>query len=118
MKGVQESSEFAARPFFIAALLLAIAALLTQGIGRSYMTDLMHRQAVGLEQSFKDHKPYHPDAISLQLRLRWNIFLAVGAAMTLLSVISAVIAKVRAEPGWYLMLIMVMLVSVMIPLLL
>jgi hypothetical protein len=106
------------RTFFLGALLLAIAALITHSVARGLLVEYMHRKAEGISQAVKQHTTYVSDPRVLQLSRGWNVLTTIGIVLTVLSVVCTVTALVRREPGWYLILTLLLFFDLAAPMLL
>jgi hypothetical protein len=106
------------RTFYLSALMLAIAALIAHSVARGFLTESMHRRAAGLRQAAKQQVAYSPDAKTVQATRNWHAITAVGITLTSLSVVSMITALIRHEPGWYLILTLILFFAVMTPMLL
>jgi hypothetical protein len=100
------------RAFFLGALLLAIAALITHSIARGFLEESMHRNAESARQSVKQEKPYRRDPVAVQLSHTYSMLTVIGVVLTGLSVVSMVTAMARHEPGWYLILAMLQVFAI------
>jgi hypothetical protein len=104
--------------FFVGAILLALAAIITHAVARSFLMDAMHREAANMTQAQKLHTAYTPDPQAVQWGRYYNILTIVGVALTALSLLSAVTALIRRERGWYLILILLWFFDFGLPMLL
>lgn len=106
------------RAFFLGALLLAIAALITHSIARGFLEESMHRKAGRSSQMVKQQAPYTGDPVAVHLSHTYNVLTTIGIALTGLSVVCMVTALVRHEPGWYLILVMLQVFGIVAAMLL
>jgi hypothetical protein len=106
------------RVFFFGALLLVIAALLTHVIARGFLEDYLHRKAARINEASTQHAPYVADPLASRAVHTYDVLTSIGLALTGLSVISMVIALVRRESGWYLILGMLQMFAIMAAMLL
>ena len=106
------------RAFYLGAILLAIVALITHSIARSFLEDSMHRSAERAREAVKQQVPYTRDPVAVQLSHTYNSLTVVGVVLTGLSVVCMVTALVRREHGWYLILVMLQLFAVVAAMLL
>ena len=106
------------RAFFLWAVTLALVALVTHSVARSFLEDYMHRTAARLAQTQKQQIVYTPDPQALQSSRNYNALTCVGVVLTVLSVVCMVTAMLRHERGWYLILILILFFDVVAPMLL
>lgn len=106
------------RTFFLAALLLAIAALITHSIARGFLEESMHRNAEKARQAAKQQTPYTRDPVAVSFSHTYNVLTVIGIVLTGLSVVSMVTAMVRRERGWYLILAMLQVFAIVAAMLL
>lgn len=92
------------RVFFKGAMLLAVFALVSDSVSRGFLEDYMHRKGAGIEQAQKQHIAYVPDPQVLRSARTYNVLTAIGVGLTALSFIFMITALIRREPGWYLIL--------------
>ena len=98
--------------------MLAIAAFITHCVARSFLEEAMHRKAVRISQAAKQQTPYIADPLATQASHMWNVLTATGVVLTVLSVICMATAVIRHEPGWYLILLLLLVFDIGIPMLL
>ena len=106
------------RAFYLGALLLAIVALITQSIARSFLEESMHRNAERASQAMKQQVPYARDPVAVQLSHTYDVLTLIGIALTGLSVVCMVTSLVRREPGWNLILAMLQVFAIVAAMLL
>jgi uncharacterized membrane protein YhaH (DUF805 family) len=106
------------RAFFLGALWLAIAAFITHCVARGFLDEAMHRNAARISQAVKQQAPYVADPLAVQASHMWNVLTGTGILLTVLSVISLATAAFRHEPGWYLILLLLLVFDIGIPMLL
>jgi hypothetical protein len=106
------------RAFFLGALGLAIAAFITHCVARSFLEVAMHRKAASISQAVKQHTPYVADPLAVQASHMWNVLTVIGVVLTVLSVMCMATAAIRHEPGWYLILLLVLVFDIGIPMIL
>jgi hypothetical protein len=106
------------RAFFFGALGLAIAAFITHSVARGFLEEAMHRKAAGISQAVNQHTHYVADPVTVQASHMWNILTATGVVLTVLSVICMAAAAMRHEPGWYLILLLLLMLDIGMPMLL
>lgn len=106
------------RAFFLGAFGLAIAAFITHSVARGFLEEAMHRKAERISDSVRLHAPYVADPLAIQASHMWNVLTATGVVLTVLSVICMAIAAVRHEPGWYLILLLLLVFDIGLPMLL
>jgi hypothetical protein len=104
--------------FFFAALLLVIAALAAHAVARSFLEVYMHRKAARISEASKQHTPYVDDPLAAQAGYAYNVVTATGIVLTVLSVVCMAIASIRREPGWYLILLLLLVFAIGAPMLL
>jgi hypothetical protein len=103
---------------FLSALLFALAALVTQSVARTFLEEAMHRKAERLSQAVKQHTRYVADPLGVRASHTSKVLTTTGIVLTVLSVASMVSARIRREPGWYLILTLLLIFGVMMPMLL
>ena len=106
------------RAFFLGAVLLAMIALLTHSVARGFLVDATRRKAARLEQAQKQQIAYAPDPQALQSSRNYHLLTTVGVALTALALVCMVVAWMRREPGWYLLLILLLFFDIMAAMLL
>jgi hypothetical protein len=106
------------RAFFMGALLLAITAFITHCVARSFLEEAMHRKAERISQAVNQQTPYVADPLAVQASHTWNILTVTGVVLTVLSVVCMAIACLRREPGWYLILLLILVFDIGLPMLL
>ena len=106
------------RTFFVAAALLAFIALITHSVARGFLEDAMHRKAAGIAAAQSQRTVYRPDTQALQSSRAYHALTIVGVVLTALSMVCMVAALMRREPGWYLILILLLLFDIAVPMLL
>ena len=106
------------RAFFWGALWLVIAALITHAVGRSFLHEAMHRKASRISQAAKQQAPYVADPLAVQASHKWNVLTTTGILLTALSMVCMATALMRREPGWYLILLLLMVFAIGAPMLL
>ena len=106
------------RTFFIGAILLALIALITHSVARSFLEDAMHRKAAAIAAAQSQRTVYNPDIQAVQSSRVYNTLTTVGVVLTSLSVVCMVTALLRREPGWYLILILLLFCDIAVPMLL
>ena len=106
------------RAFFLGALLLVIAALITHGVARSFLGEYMHRKAARISEASAQHTPYVADPLATQAEHAYDVLTAIGIVFTVLSVVCMVTAQLRRESGWYLILAMLQVFAILAALLL
>lgn len=106
------------RTFFIWAVLLALIALFTHSAARGFLEDSMHRGAARLRQVQEQHITYAPDPQAVQSGRIYNILTIFGLAFTATSLVCMVVASVRRESGWYLLLMLLLFADIIVPMLL
>lgn len=106
------------RAFFLAALGLAIAAFVAHCVARGFLDEAMHRKAARISQAVNEHAAYVADPLAVQASHTWNVLTATGVVLTVLSVICMATAAIRHEPGWYLILLLLLVFDIGIPMLL
>ena len=104
--------------FFLAAVILVLAALVTHSVARSFLEDSMHRKAARIAQTQKQQIAYTPDPQALQSSKNYSTLTCIGVALTVLSVLGMFTAMFRHERGWYLILILILFFDVVAPMLL
>src|SRR5215469_9248998 len=104
--------------FFSGAILLVIAALFTHSVARGFLEEAIHRRAARVTEVSKQHTAYVPDPLATQASHKWNVLTGIGIALTALSVICMVTALARHEPGWYLILLLLLFSACVLPMLL
>jgi len=102
----------------MAALLFAIAALITHCVARSLLAESMHQKAERISQAAKQHTPYVADPLAVQASHAWNLLTVTGVMLTVSSVGCMVTARIRRERGWYLILLLVMVFDIGMPMIL
>ena len=98
--------------------MLAIAALVTHCVARGFLEEATHRKAARLSQAVKQHAPYVADPLAVHASHMWNVLTVAGVVLTVLSVVSMGAAARRREPGWYLILMLILVSDIGLPLLL
>ena len=98
------------------AVLLALIALFTHSVARDFLARGMRRNAARLEQMQKEHSAYIPDLQATLAIKNYNLLTTVGIVLTALSLVCMIAALIRHEPGWYLILILLLLFDVLAPL--
>ena len=106
------------RAFFLGALGLAIAAFITHCVARGFLKEAMYRKAASISQAVKQHTPYVADPLAVRTSQRWNVLTGTGVVLTVLSVIFMATAAIRHEPGWYLILLLLLVFDIVMPMLL
>ena len=106
------------RNFFLAAFWLAIAAFITHCVARGFLEEAMHRKAERISDAVKMHAPYVADPLAVRASHLWNSLTVTGVVLTVLSVICMGIAAARHEPGWYLILMLILVFDIGTPMLL
>lgn len=106
------------RAFFLAALVLAISAFITHCVARGFLEEAMHRKAARISQAVKQQAPYTADPLAIQASHTWNVLTITGVTLTVLSVVCMAVAAVRREPGWYLILLLLLVFDIGMPMLL
>jgi hypothetical protein len=106
------------RAFFLGAVVLAVTAFITHCVARGFLEEAMHRKAARISQAVKQQTPYVADPLATQASQVWNVLTATGVALTVLSVICMATAVIRHEPGWYLILLLLLIFDIGIPMLL
>ena len=106
------------RAFFLGALGLAIAAFITHCVARGFLEEAMHRKAASISQAVKQHAPYGADPLAVQASHMWMVLSGIGVVLTVLSVICMTTAAIRHEPGWYLILLLLLVFDIGMPMLL
>jgi hypothetical protein len=101
------------RAFFLGAFALAFIALFTHAVARGFLTDVSHRKAARLAQAQKQQIAYIPDEQVVQSRKSYEVLTVVGIGLTALSVLCTVTALIRREPGWYLILTLLLFFNVL-----
>jgi hypothetical protein len=104
--------------FFLAAMLLAIAALVTQGVARSYVDEAMHRKAARLNEAVKQQTAFAADPQGVQASQKSKALTTTGIVFTVLSVACMITARIRREPGWYFILLLLLVFGIVTPMLL
>jgi uncharacterized membrane protein YhaH (DUF805 family) len=94
------------RAFYWGALWLVIAALIMHGVARRFLEESMHRKAARISEASKQHTPYVADPLATQVGHAYNALTTIGIVFTGLSVVCMVTASIRREPGWYLILLL------------
>ncbi len=97
------------RVFFKGAMLLAVVALVSHSVSRGFLEDYMHRTGDGIEQAQKQHIAYLPDPQVLRSARTYDVLTAIGVGLTALSFVFMITALIRREPGWYLILSLLLL---------
>lgn len=100
------------RAFFLCALLLVIAALITHAFARGFLEEYMHRKAVRITQASAQHTAYVADPLETHAGHAYSVLTTIGVALTGLSVVSMATALVRRERGWYLILGMLQIFAI------
>jgi hypothetical protein len=106
------------RTFFWGALMLAIAAFITHCVARGFLEESMQRKAARISQAVKQQMPYVADPLATQASQVWNVLTATGVVLTVLAVICMTLAVIRQEPGWYLILLLLLVFDIGMPMLL
>jgi multisubunit Na+/H+ antiporter MnhG subunit len=106
------------RPFFLAAIMLAVTAFITHCVARDFLEQAVHRKAARLNQALKEQVPYVADPVAIQASHAWNTLTITGVVLTVLSVLCMAIANRRHEPGWYRILLLVLFCDIGMPMLL
>jgi hypothetical protein len=106
------------RKFFVGAALLALIALITQSVARGFLEDAMHRTAAAIAAARSERTVYRPDIRALQSSRVYNTLTIVGVVLTSFSVVCMVTALLRREPGYYLILILLLFFDIAVPMLL
>jgi hypothetical protein len=106
------------RAFFVGALVLAIAALITHCVARGFLEEATHRKAARISLTVKQHMPYVADPLAVQASHAWSFLTVTGVVLTVLSVIWMAAAAIRREPGWYLLLLLLLVLNIGMPMLL
>ena len=106
------------RAFFLSASGLAIAAFITHGAARSFLDEAMHLKTAGLSRAAREHTTYVADPLATRASHLWNVLTVTGVVLTVLSVVCMATAAVRHEPGWYLILLLLLVFDIGLPLLL
>jgi hypothetical protein len=106
------------RAFFRGAVLLAIAALITHCVARGFLEEAMHREAARISQAVKEQAPYVADPLAVQASHAWNVLTVSGVVLTVLSVACMATAAIRQEPGWHLILLLLLAFDIGLPMLL
>jgi len=104
--------------FFLCALFLAIAALVTQSAARGSVQEAMHRKGERLTEAAKRQTHYVADPLAVQASQNAKALTTTGIVLTVLSVACMVTARIRREPGWYLILLLLLVFGVVTPMLL
>lgn len=78
----------------------------------------MHRKAARITQAVKEHATYVADPLAVRATQAWNLLTAIGVVLTVLSVIGMATAAIRREPGWYLILLLLLVFDIGMPMLL
>jgi len=104
--------------FFWGALWLVIAALITHAVARRYLEEAMHRKAARISQAAIQQRPYVADPLAVQASRTWSVLTTAGIALTALSFVCMITALVRREPGWYLILLLLLVFAIGAPMLL
>jgi hypothetical protein len=108
---------------------LALVAFGTHAAARNFLMDAMHRKAGNIEQAVHQKAEgneqaqnqaitYKPDSQTLASTRNSNVLTTVGIVLTALSVVCMVTALMRREPGWYLLLILLLVFDLGAPMLL
>ena len=106
------------RVFFVWAVLLALIALFINGAARGFLEDSMHRGAVRARQVREQHIAYSLDPQAIQSGRIYNILTIFGLVFTAVSLVCMIAASVRREPGWYLLLMLLLSADILAPMLL
>src|ERR1051326_8392239 len=106
------------RAFFIGALAFAVAALFTHTIARKFLQESMHMKAARLTEAAKQHTPYVADPAAARASHVWNVLTTTGVVFAVVSAVCMAVAVIRHEPGWYLILILLLVFDIGLPMLL
>ena len=104
--------------FFAVACALAIIALLVHSVSREFMMQSMHRKAARIAQASSRQEPYTPDPEVHRLSMRADVLMYTGFALTLSAFGCMIVAMVRREHGWYLILCLLLMADIVAPMLL
>ena len=104
--------------FIAAAFLLVLASLLTHCIARGFLEESMHRRAARIRQVAGSHTTYVADPLATQAAHTYKLLTTIGIVFTAMSVVCMVTARIRREPGWYLLLLLLLTISITDPTLL
>ena len=97
---------------------MAIAAFIMHCVARGFLEDAMHRKAARISQAARQQTPYAADPLGVQATHAWNVLTVTGVVLTVLSVACMAIAVIRHEPGWYLILLLLLVFDIGMPMLL
>ena len=104
--------------FFLGALVLAIAAFITHCVARGFLEEAMNRKTARISEAAKHQAPYVADPLAAQASHAWNVLTVSGVVLTVLSVFCMAAGAVRREPGWYLILLLILVFDIGLPMLL
>ena len=103
--------------FYLGALLLVIAALITHFVARGFLEDAIHMKAARISQALKQQTSYLGDPSATQASHAWKALTTTGGVFTALSLVCMLIGLMRHEPGQYIMLLILLTVAVGMPML-
>ena len=92
------------RLFYSAAVLLGLIALVLGLVGRDRSVQASQNKAKQIASAYEGHRPYTTDPQVTQLAHDGRLVSTVAAVLTGLGLCCMVVALVRREKGWYLIL--------------
>ena len=90
--------------FYAAAIVFAILALIFNVMGRDQFVQASHHKAQRIAAAQEQHIKYVRDSESVQMVRTGQVLTTVGVTLTFFGLGSMIVARIRREGGWYLIL--------------